>query len=310
MRKVLLFALMAVFMFACSDDETNELLQPTIENISIEGASSGDIITIPGKDFNENGTYSVRFNNIEGKITEIKSTYLKVEVPKDAASGDITLTYDGITTKIGSITISQEVSILYAFKTTEEKNSDKVTSQLISIDPSNGTEIVLKTITDVESFYPVYDKVTNRIYAVCGNEGEDDDKLIIYELSGNTHSTVNLASDNEDQYISYELVVGKEGALYAFKTIEEKGSENETSHLISIDPSDGAETILQTVTDVESFYPVYDKVTNRIYAVCGNEGEDDDKLIIYELLDNTHSTVNLASDNEDQYISYELVVGY
>jgi len=207
MKRILFVVILAMIMSSCSDDETIDLLQPVIETIILEDVGVGDIVTIPGKDFDENGIYSIKFNDLDGKITEVKSTYLKVEVPKGATSGDITLTYDGITTKIGSIKIKLDISTLYAFKTIEEKESENETSHLIRIDPSDGSETILQTIADVESFYPVYDKVTNRIYAVCGNEGEDDDKLIIYDLSDNTHSTVNLTSDNENQYIRYELVI-------------------------------------------------------------------------------------------------------
>ena len=171
MRKILVIAIMAMFMFACSDDETTTLLQPVIETISLENVVVGDTITIPGKDFIENEIYSVKFNDVEGKVTEVKPTFLKVEVPKNTTSGDITFTYKGESKVIGKISL--EVSTLYAFKNISEKSGNEEYSLFVSINPSDGTEKVLQTINDVDTDNSVFDKTTNRIYTVCDNESED-----------------------------------------------------------------------------------------------------------------------------------------
>ena len=304
MRKILVIAIMAMFMFACSDDETTILLQPVIETISLENVVVGDTITIPGKDFIENEIYSVKFNDVEGKVTEVKPTFLKVEVPKNTTSGDITFTYKGESKVIGKIFL--EVSTLYALKNIFKNNKEK-SSLLISIDPLDGTEKVLQTMNDLETDSPVFDKATNRIYTVCDNESEDI-KLLTYNLSDNSYSTVNLAGGDEDYHICYEPVVGKNGVLYAFKNISEKNGDKESSLLISINPSDGTEKVLQTINDVDTDDPVFDKTTNRMYTVSGNES-DDIKLLTYNLSDNTYSTISLDGSNEN-YIYYELVIAY
>ena len=196
--------------------------------------------------------------------------------------------------------------VLYAFKSIYGKSGNEEYSLFVSINPSDGTEKVLQTINDVDTDNSVFDKTTNRIYTVCDNESEDI-KLLTYNLSDNTYSTVSLTSSNDNYYTYYELVVGKDGALYAFKNISEKNGDKESSLLISINPSDGTEKVLQTINDVDTDDPVFDKTTNRIYAVYGN---DNIKLLTYNLSDNTYSTVSLEGGNESKDTFYLPIIAY
>ncbi|GAA4279408.1 IPT/TIG domain-containing protein [Aquimarina mytili] len=111
MKNIYLIALLSVLIYSCSSDDSAPNIEtltqlPTIESVSTTTATAGDIITITGKNFDPNKTYVVKFNEVEGTVTELAPTFLKAQVPDEATSGDITLTVDGQTTVVGSIEIN------------------------------------------------------------------------------------------------------------------------------------------------------------------------------------------------------------
>ncbi|MEW7289413.1 IPT/TIG domain-containing protein [Aquimarina sp. 2304DJ70-9] len=111
MKKNYLITLLSVLLFSCSSDDSAPSIEtitqlPTIESVSATIATAGDIITITGKNFDTNTTYVVKFNEVQGTVTEVAPTFLKAQVPEEATSGDITLTANGQTTVVGSIEIT------------------------------------------------------------------------------------------------------------------------------------------------------------------------------------------------------------
>jgi len=107
MKKLKLIAAIFIALItitACSDDETI-IPQVSITTFSPQTANIGDVITLNGQNIDVNNTYQVFFNGLEGTVTEVATTYLKVTVPERAASGEITVIYNGKTINAGSITI-------------------------------------------------------------------------------------------------------------------------------------------------------------------------------------------------------------
>ncbi len=94
-----------VTFISCNKDEEIPV-EVSIATISPELATIGDIITLNGQNFDTTEIYTVYFNNLEGVIIEVSETYVKVEVPERAASGEITLNYNGKTINAGFITIT------------------------------------------------------------------------------------------------------------------------------------------------------------------------------------------------------------
>ena len=69
------------------------LYHPEITSLSSTKGTSGETITITGKNFN--GSSKVTFNGVEGVVTDASLNTIKVTVPMDARSGKITVTVDG-----------------------------------------------------------------------------------------------------------------------------------------------------------------------------------------------------------------------
>jgi hypothetical protein len=285
MNKILFAAIMMMFIFACSEDDTTELLQPTIETIKLESVGIGDIITILGKDFNEKGTYSVKFNEVEGKVTEIKPTYLKVEVPENATSGDITLTYDGITSKAGVIIITK-------FPTVES---------IIPVKVKIG-----ETITITGTDFTVGETYVVKFKDIQGTVKEIDPKFLKVEIpEGALSGDVILTYKDESKVIgNIEIEANtQENKLYIVRSTFDDSENILSSELILYNPLTNAKTVLLNLGFDEFIgSPVFGK--NIIH--CIGEG-DEKKLYNIDIKNETVSTIILATDNNS--VDHELIIG-
>ena len=88
-----------------SETTSEQNIIPVIENISIRTVRVGDIITINGENFRTAMGYIIKFNEVEGHITEIKSTLIKVKVPEGASTGELRLTFETMTMIVGRIEV-------------------------------------------------------------------------------------------------------------------------------------------------------------------------------------------------------------
>jgi len=169
MKKILNLVIILLITFSCSNDDSTESQQqnefPTNITISSQTAEIGEIITINGNGFLTNESYSVIFNeNKIATIIEIESNYLKVEVPENAVSGSIILTYKNQTKTIGDIIITKNEE-LYLFKRNYENNNFQVSLVKYELDSStetivyslgndfDQTEIFSSNLGDVSSVY-------------------------------------------------------------------------------------------------------------------------------------------------------------
>ena len=112
MRKLFTLFILLNFVVSCSEDDSSNQPQsaefPTNITFSTQTISIGDILTINGSNFETDATYIVTFTgNVIGNITEINKTFLKVEIPQNALTGEVSLTYNDKTSTIGSITINK-----------------------------------------------------------------------------------------------------------------------------------------------------------------------------------------------------------
>lgn len=156
-----IFIALVTFTSCNKDEETP--VEVSITTISPETATIGDIIILNGQNFDTAETYTVQFNDLEGVIIEVAETYLKVEVPERAASGEITLNYNGKTINAGFITIvnifTGEVQLLTQQDVDDfgAQNYSAVEGRLLIGDHHNPTpeSIVslepLKTLTSISS---------------------------------------------------------------------------------------------------------------------------------------------------------------
>jgi len=103
--KLITSILITLLVITACNDDNNDTPEVSITTFSPQTANIGDAITINGQNFDTAETYNVFFNGLEGTVTEVSTTYLKVTVPERAATGEITVTYNGKTINAGAITI-------------------------------------------------------------------------------------------------------------------------------------------------------------------------------------------------------------
>lgn len=283
MKKLLPFlTILLLIISSCSSDDDIVIVDsvPTIENISTTVANIGDIITINGSNFRTEQNYTVTFNRVVGNIVEVNSSYLKVQIPDGATSGEILLSTNEITISVGTITINtEEVSEtqLYAYVAYDK---------LVKLDLSNGTE--LSTIANIGSEYLrdiIYSKSTNEIIGQLST-GIDSNGNNTYSLY-----KVNLATGEISQfpYVGYEsLIVTNSGNLYAYVAYDK---------IVKLDISNGTE--LSTITTVgtsENYLSdiVYSETTNEIIGQLSEYDENGNTS--YSLY-----KINLSSGATSQY---------
>ena len=307
MKKFYTISMLFLLLTGCSTDEEKiiEVQNPTIENISTNTADIGDIIIINGTNFQSNANYVIEFNGARGEIIEITTSLIKVQIPENATSGNITLTYNNQTTIIGEILITSSAegsSKLYAIKDFMGYSNPKLT-EFIKIDPDNGNEtkiLELGNNQSVESL--IFDNQNNRVIGVSSRTDENDNitnQLIIIDVTTNTFKSKNLSDD-----VYYELSLSPGGKLYAIKDFPGYSNPKQTIFIeINIDNGNETELLeLGTNQYIESL--VFDEQNNRIVGVSYSEDENDNvlnKLFIINLTSNTFNTINLSDD-----VYYEL----
>jgi hypothetical protein len=207
MRKILNLVTILLITFSCSNDDSTEPQQqnefPTNITTSSQTAEIGEIITINGNGFLTNGTYTVTFTeNKVSQIIEINSNYLKVEVPENAVSGDITLSFNNQTETIGNIIIPN--SNLYLFKRNYENNNDQVS--LVKYDLDNSTETIVYSLGndfDQNSSLSSYDGI-NSVFLPSKNEiitlDTGNNSLLRVNISDGTETTNMLTAGQYENY--------------------------------------------------------------------------------------------------------------
>ena len=111
MKSKIICLLVSTFvLLSCSNDDSDTELNPkddfpTTAEIADTPLEKGSILTITGN-FNPEKTYTVTFfENIIAENIEVNTDKLMVEIPSDAKSGEVTLTFEGETKTIGKVEI-------------------------------------------------------------------------------------------------------------------------------------------------------------------------------------------------------------
>jgi len=252
MKKILNLVIILLITFSCSNDDSTESQQqnefPTNITISSQTAEIGEIITINGNGFLTNESYSVIFNeNKIATIIEIESNYLKVEVPENAVSGSIILTYKNQTKTIGDIIITKNEE-LYLFKRNYENNNFQVSLVKYELDSStetivyslgndfDQTEIFSSNLGDVSS---VYHSSKNEIITL----DYANSKILRVNLTNGSETTNSLPVGQFENY--HGLTITKNEELYLFKRNYE--NNNFQVSLVKYDLDSSTETIVYSL---------------------------------------------------------------
>jgi len=261
------------------------------EGIKLESqaASPGDVLTINGG-FIVGETYVITFTkDVPGKVTEVTTTYLKVEIPANAVTGDITLTYKGESRVVGTITIAPKQN-LYAYKR-DWSNEPNYLTQIVKIDKESGAEEPVANIEVNSSYYDelVFDDANKTIL------GLDWNSILKVNVQTGQSSRLDL---QDEEGIAYEgLVLGEDGTIYAYKR-NYSNPENEVTQIVKIDKQSGQEQLVATIDIGEAYYYTYlvfDKATKNIIGVLGNS------LLKVNIETGKSSTVSLQGGASKDY---------
>ncbi|BDB52047.1 IPT/TIG domain-containing protein [Flavobacterium ammonificans] len=203
MKQILSIIALVILFISCSSNnnsEINQIESPSISNISTEIGNVGDIFTISGKNFNPKINYKVQINGIDGIITEISSTFIKVKIPDGATSGNIVLLYDKNSTVIGNIKIN--ITKVYGYKyfgAPSGNSSEK--KQIVEIDKANGSSKIIATL-NINSTYLenlVFDSSTNKIIGIYDVDDRNvSQSLLTVDLANGNTSIINLNNVGEN----------------------------------------------------------------------------------------------------------------
>ncbi|MCT7905262.1 MAG: IPT/TIG domain-containing protein [Candidatus Ornithobacterium hominis] len=220
MRKILSLLTIFVIVSSCSSDDSTEQQQnefPTNIEITSLSAEIGEIITINGNGFLSNETYTVTFTeNQIATITEINNNYLKVEVPENAASGNITLTFNNQTEIIGNIEIlNNSVNEIYIFHNSENKLAK------IDLTTGNLTYIGNNINYGINTRNAVYHSENNEYIGF--ENGFTSPSLVRINLDNGSASTVTIPSSFLVNGADFsDLIIDNNNNLYIFHNSENK----------------------------------------------------------------------------------------
>ena len=307
MKKIYTIFFLTLLIIGCSTDDNKTIQEqnPEIENVSSSTARVNDIISIEGNNFDPDGDYKILFNGIEGEIIEIAPNQIRVKIPENATSGDITFIYKNDTTIIGNITIENSAENLFKLFSTKDfpGYTNSAPTKFIEINPETGEEtslITFGTNQTVESL--IFHEQKNKVIGISSFTDENDrvsNEIVIIDIINNTYTSIQLSDD-----VYYELSLSNDGKLFAIKDFPGYTNSKPTE-FIEIDMENGEETHLldlETNQFVESL--VFDEQNYKVIGVSYIENENDQistDLISIDITTNNYSSVKL-SDN----IYYEL----
>lgn len=315
MKKIYLLACLSIVLFDCSSDDSSpgmegETLEPTVENISTANATAGDIITINGKNFDPAETYIVKFNDIEGDITEIQPSFLKVQVPENATSGDITLTANGKTTVVGTITIAPQTPMAGVF--IFQQGVDKIAQ--INIENGNLTYVGENIQYGINTRGAVVHAKNNE-YLGFENSIGGSPNLVRVNLETGTTTYVPIPSSFLSNGSDFDdLTIDNNDNLYIFHFSEKKLAKIniETGDLtyIGADINYGVNTRGAVIHNTNNEYIGFEVVDMQVYLLRINldNGDVTTVDIPQSFLTSGSDFSDLAIDTEDNlYIFHDSV---
>lgn len=317
MKHLITFSLLLFLVTSCSKDSIDENQQnndknqkfPEVGTISNSQLSPGELLTINGTFTSDTNNYSVKFNGTEAEIIEKTDTYLKVKVPENATSGDITLSYNGTTKVIGNIQVTVKTSELYAYKR-DYSDTNNYIKQLVKINQTSGNEEILVSLNIEEPYYYedlVFKASSNEIIGLVKNS------LLKVNIDTKTTSSVKLEKTPKEGIDYSDLVLDNNNNLYAYKR-NYSDPENYIKQIVKINIDSGAEEIIANLNIASTYYKslVYNSSSKEIIGLVENS------LVKINIQEKTTSSVklqktpregidysNLVLDNNNNLYAYK-----
>lgn len=273
-----------LILFSCSKNNEDEIkiLNPVIQGISVNSAFIGETIIIKGQNFNPNTSYIVKFNGVNGQVTQVTANSISVIVPNGATSGQIQLISNGETINVGNITINIQ-NRLFAYKA-----YNGITELNLNTGAEIGTMINTGTqyLSDLKFLTSTNQIIGQR--SITGSGGTNTYKFFKLDISNN--------SINETNFIGYEsLIETTTGKLFAYKAY---------TGIVELNPNTGAEigTLINTGTEYLSDLK-YFASTNQIIGQKSFNGTGGTTTYKFFKLNISNNSIT-----ETNFIGYESLI--
>jgi hypothetical protein len=298
LKPVLIVLSVVSFISACNKNDSQPVPDPpTSEPLAIAAAKPGDTLYVKGANFSEAvAGNTVKINGVEATVVAASATELKVIVPANASSGAITVTVNGQTVEVGSITIVPFTIFVYKRNYQDLNNYLR---QIYTIDPATGQETLFYNIQDTMGTYLdglTYSPATNEVV------GLTDGNRTLFRLNISTKQVSYLVLSQGFSSDFMDLVVDKSANLYGIKR-DWQDPNRYMESLIKIDLKANAFTTVKTFaydTYVNSL--VYLASTNEIVALA----EGNKSLLKLNLTTKDTSFTKLPLQDKEDF--YELAV--
>ena len=259
MKTISLLFITLILVTSCSQDNiinSEPLFKfPTNISLSNKNIGIGDILTISGDGFLPSESYKITFtDNLIGNIVETGNGYLKVIVPDNSETGNISLTYKNQTEIIGSIQINTSLEQTKIF-------GYVIKDGIIELDSKNGS--INNTLAYLgPSFFSIlgYSETLNTLFGIQGGFS-DCDFVKIDAGTGEIHRIKMEYPDFEN------FTVSNNGQIYGY--VIEDG-------IIEIDPNNGS--IIRSIAYLgPRFFSMigFSEASNKIIGIQGHFPDSD-----------------------------------
>ena len=282
-RLLLLICLITTLNISCSDDE-DDTINLLAGELSITEGKLGDEITITGEGFSELKEENiVTINDLVIPVQEATSSKLVITIPKEAATGKLSVMVGETSIDFGTFTVRKEK--LVAMKS----NYDEGIHHIVLIDQETGLEEPFmelpKLDKDIDIMYSslCYLPKTKEILIMTRAEWPVRDYSIL-RIDIETKAIIKKEFNETDELENIALMTDEENNVYLSKDFERSGEGRKTS-IYEFNIETGAHVLLTEVTGDCIFDCKVNKATNQLLMVIDNDRYSDreTKLLSFDL---------------------------
>ena len=263
---LLMMCLVGVLNFSCSDsDDTIELVAG---KLSLTEAKAGDQLIITGEGFSmvkeEN---IVKINELLIPVAEATASQLKLIIPKEAKTGNLTVAVDEKSIDFGELKVLEER--LFVLKS----NNDEQYEYIIEMDSETGEESIFMELpwsNDLMYSSLSYVSGSNELLLISSPDWQITNYKIL-SIDIDTRSITEREFESKEELDWVSLVTDNESNVYVNKnwdSVNEKAIKK--SQLFRYDLQSGEEELLVEVDDIVSSCKVVG--ADKIFLVIGEEG--------------------------------------
>jgi len=283
-KLLLMMCLIGALCFSCDDNDDS--IRLVAGELNIYEAKTGDELIITGEGFSTIKEENiVRLNDLAISVTEATESQLKLVIPAEATTGNLTVAVDAQSIDFGSFKVLQEKVFML------KSNYDEEYEYIIEINPETGKENIFMELPQSSNnlMYSSlsYHSSTNEMLLVLSPEWQFN-KYKILSINLDTKSIIEKEFESDTELEWVELITDNESNVYVNKRWNywDQATEKNIrmSKIFKVDLQLGKEDELAEVKDYIISKCKLIKELNSIVMVAGGETSwDETKLMTLDL---------------------------